>query len=115
MNSTTVPPTPRFISRKALLVVSVIADALDFLGFGAFPFFWTLVIDIPVTIIHFCYAGPRALVVLAEYIPFVGFVPIYTLAALFYDKQPRPATVVETSPPRPVTRPQNQPPPVIDI
>lgn len=111
MNATTPPPLPRFISRKTLLVVSGIADALDFLGFGAFPFFWTFVIDIPITIIHFCYAGPRALVVLAEYIPFVGFVPIYTLAALFYDKQQKPTTVVDT----PSPRPQKQSPPTIDI
>lgn len=114
MNTTT-PQKPRFISRKALIAVSCVADALDFLGFGAFPFFWTFVIDVPVTVIHFLYAGPRAFVVLAEYIPFVGFVPIYTIAALCYDKKSATPTVVDTSQTRPPARSQNQPPPVIDV
>ncbi len=88
---------PRFISRKLLIAVSAIGDGLDFLGFGAFPFFWSVVIDAPITILHFLYAGPRALVVLAEYIPMVGFLPIYTIAALAYDKPANKSRPPETT------------------
>lgn len=77
---------PRIVSRKTLLTVSAIADALDLLGFGLLPGPWSLLIDLPVTVIHFLYAGPKAFVVLAEYIPGVGFLPCYTMAAWFYAK-----------------------------
>lgn len=51
----------------------------------------------PVTVLHFLYAGPRAVFVLAEYIPFVGFLPIYTVAALCYDKARGKATVIDVA------------------
>lgn len=110
------PSTP-IVSRTTLLTVSIIADLIDLVGLGLAPGPWSLIIDAPVTALHFLYAGPKALVVLAEYIPGVGMLPCYTLAALFYYKQPAatpvPAPVrtvtADAAPPRqsrpPVTRP----------
>lgn len=100
---------PRLVSRKTLLTISAIADALDFAGGGILVGPWSLIIDVPVTILHFLYAGPRAAIVLAEYIPLVGLVPFYSIAAASYDKAPKPPPVVDAEivtepPPSPTKR-----------
>jgi hypothetical protein len=72
------------MTKNTLLAVSGIADTFD-LAFGWIIGPWTIVVDLPVTIIHVWYAGPRALFTLAEYVPFVGVLPLYTLLAMSYD------------------------------
>lgn len=83
MNATSQSPKP-IISRKMLLLFSLIADLLDIFCFGGLmPGWWSLIIDVPITIIHFLHAGPKALITLAEYVPFLGFLPCYSGAAFF--------------------------------
>ncbi len=73
------------ISKKTLLITSVVADVVDVLFLvGISPGPWSIITEAPVTVIHFMYAGPRATIVLGEFIPFAGFLPIYTIAALLY-------------------------------
>jgi len=55
---------------------------------------------------HFMYAGPRALVVLAEFIPIAGFLPIYTIAALMYPKPVKAPQVIDVTTVPPVTNSQ---------
>ena len=71
------------VSKKFLVGVSLLADALDLLVIGQMPgLSW--VIDLPVTALHVAFAGPTGLLTLFELIPLVGTVPIYTAAALAY-------------------------------
>ncbi len=75
----------RPISKKTLVAVSIVADAVDVLLLvGISPGPWSLITEAPVTAMHFMYAGPKAALVLTEFIPFAGFLPIYTIAALLY-------------------------------
>ena len=59
------PSTPT-VSRTTLLTVSIRADLIDLAGLGLAPGPWSLIIDAPVTAVHFLCAGPKALVVLAQ-------------------------------------------------
>lgn len=98
------------ISRKTLITASIIADAVDVLFLvGISPGPWSAITEGPVTMMHFMYAGPRAVAVLAEIIPFAGFLPIYTIAALLYPKPKRPALVIDITP---VERVIQRPPPL---
>jgi hypothetical protein len=100
------PPTNTkpSISKTTLVTVSVVADAIDIIFLaGIAPGPWSLLIDAPVTAMHFAYAGPKAAVVLAEYVPFAGFLPIYTIAALLYPaplRRAEPGDAVMTAAPR---------------
>jgi hypothetical protein len=91
------------ISKKTLLTVSIIADAVDVLLLaGISPGPWSIITEGPVTVMHFMYAGPRAIAVLTEFIPIAGFLPIYTIAALLYpnpNKQPKVIDVRTVPPP----------------
>ena len=90
------------ISRKTLLIASVVADVVDLLtvSFGGgtqwFPF-----IEIPVVILHFMYAGPKAALAMFDLIPGLGLLPLYTIAALLYidPKNIRSSVVVDTGVP----------------
>lgn len=75
------------MTKKTLLVISGIADSID-IATGWIPGPWSVFVDVPVTIAHFLYAGPKAFVVLLEYVPVVGVAPIYTLAAMSYPDSP---------------------------
>ncbi|MDB6025858.1 MAG: hypothetical protein JWM68_2081 [Verrucomicrobiales bacterium] len=74
------------MTKKTLLKISAAADALDLVT-GWIPGPWTLIVDVPVFICHFLYAGPRALWVLTDNIPIVGILPIYTIAAMAYPEK----------------------------
>ena len=63
----------RPISKKTLLAVSMVADAVDVLLLvGISPGPWSIITEAPVTVMHFMYAGPKAAIVLTEFIPFAG-------------------------------------------
>lgn len=114
------------ITKKSLILVSGAADALDVLLIaGLAPGPWSIIVDAPATICHFLYAGPWAITVLSEYIPIIGFFPIYTIAACMYPnkhKQAKPANTFNVTTPPPSPRqaanmpplPKNQPT-VIDV
>lgn len=107
---------PRSISFKTLIVASLIADFCDLFTIfilGA-PGPHSLVIDVPITILHFMFAGPIALVTFTEYIPLLGLLPLYTVAAFVYlglekksapPPQPVPQTASEPEYPKNVTPP----------
>jgi len=87
------------ISKKTLVTASIIADAVDVLLLvGISPGPWSVITEGPVTVMHFMYAGPRAVVVLAEFIPFAGLLPIYTIAALLYPVPKPPLPVIDVTP-----------------
>jgi hypothetical protein len=67
------------MSRKTLLVFSIFADVLDFLVVGQIPIL-SWVIDIPLIVLHVQYAGLRGLWTLLELVPFVGLLPVFTIA-----------------------------------
>jgi hypothetical protein len=69
------------VSRKTLLIVSLIADALDIMVVGQIPgLSW--IIDLPVIAMHVAFAGPAGFSTLLELVPVVGTIPLFTLAAL---------------------------------
>ncbi len=67
-------------------------DLLNIIGIGAIPpFSWLL--DLPLLVMHFNYAGSKAAFTLLELIPVVGVFPFFTVAALNYpdhDASPPP-------------------------
>ena len=71
------------MTKKHLMIVSLIADGLDLMLVGMIPGL-SLVIDLPVVAMHVAYAGPSGLLTLLEAVPLVGFVPIFTAAAMMY-------------------------------
>ena len=71
------------IKKEALVAVSAVADFVDMSGFG--QLIWP--IDIITMILHVIYAGPVALACIPDMIPIVGFLPVYTAAALLYSKK----------------------------
>jgi len=78
---------PRRISFRTLLIASIAGDVLDLFDAGL-P-----ILDLPVTILHFMFAGPIAALTLTEYIPIVGMLPLYTTACFLYlarEKMMRP-------------------------
>lgn len=79
------------MSKRTVLILSLLADALDLTGIGHF-FPFGLLIDIPITCVHVAYAGKRGLATVLEMVPFGGLLPIFTIAALLYGKphDPRP-------------------------
>jgi hypothetical protein len=92
------------VSRKTLLIASVIADAVELLtvsfwgGTQWFPF-----LETPVIVLHFMYAGPKAALAMFDLIPGLGLLPLYTIAALLYkdpkytrDACPENTVVVDT-------------------
>jgi hypothetical protein len=95
------------ISRKTLVIASVIADAVELLtvafwgGTQWFPF-----LETPVIVLHFMYAGPKAALAMFDLIPGLGLLPLYTIAALLYkdpkyarDADPKSTVVVDTGVP----------------
>lgn len=86
------------MTKKTLLIISGIADSVDLVT-GWIPGPWSFIVDVPVTIAHFVYAGPKAFVVLLEYVPVVGVAPIYTLAAMSYPDKDSVGTRVTVPPP----------------
>ena len=76
------------MTRTQLVAISVIRDALDFVVIGQIPGLnWIL--NIPVIILHYRFAGPRALITLFENVPGIETLPCFTAAALAY---PDPST-----------------------
>lgn len=71
------------MNSKLLLGVSIAADLLDFAVIGQIPGLGHL-LDLPVFILHFWAGGPKALFVLAELIPVVGVLPIFSFFAWKY-------------------------------
>ena len=95
------------MTKKQLITWSIARDALDFVAIGQIPpFSWVL--DVPLIIMHFSYAGSAALITLFELIPIVGLFPFFTVAAFSYPDNDEaseigpvlpaepPATTVET-------------------
>ena len=66
------------MTKSTLIKLSLIGDAL-----GLVPVLGTI-ISIPLLIVHYSYAGPRALWCLIEMLPMVGFLPIFSIAAAMY-------------------------------
>lgn len=71
------------MTKKELVIWSILRDLLDLVGIGQIPpFNWML--SAPVQLMHFSYAGAKATTCLLEMIPLVGVLPIFTIAALSY-------------------------------
>lgn len=69
------------MTKQQLIIVSVVADVLDVLVIGQVPgLSWF--IDIPIILAHLSYAGPRGWTTLMELVPFVGTLPLFTIAAM---------------------------------
>lgn len=77
------------MSKKTLLAVSVFSDVLDLAIVGQIPGL-NLLIDLPVVAMHVYYAGPKGLWTLLELLPGVGFVPVFTMAAMSYPDEEQP-------------------------
>ncbi|MBL9118516.1 MAG: hypothetical protein JNL80_01220 [Phycisphaerae bacterium] len=75
------------MTKSQLILLSAVRDVLDFTPIGHIPVLDQL-LDIPVIVAHFRYAGPRAFVVIPELMPLIGILPLYTLVALFYPAHP---------------------------
>lgn len=71
------------MTRKTLITWSVIRDLLDFMVVGQIPGLGQL-LDVPILMMHYAYAGANANFALPELIPTVGFLPIFTIAACCY-------------------------------
>jgi hypothetical protein len=72
------------ITRTSLVVSSLMADGLDLIGVGQIPVL-SWVIDVPILLMHLRYAGVHGFFTIAELIPGVGTLPIFTIAALGYE------------------------------
>lgn len=70
------------MSKKFLLYASIFVDILDFTGIGHFLYFF----DIILIVMHFVYAGPKAIAGILDMIPVVGFLPVFTIMSLTHDK-----------------------------
>lgn len=66
------------MTKATLVQVSIVGDVLGFIPVVG----WVL--SIPLLILHFNYAGARALICLLEALPMVGMLPVFTGAALTY-------------------------------
>lgn len=73
------------MNSKLLLGASVTADLLDCFLIGQIPGLGHI-LDLPVFILHFMAGGPKALLTLAEAIPAVGFLPVFSYFAWRYHK-----------------------------
>jgi hypothetical protein len=74
------------VTKKHLLIASLIADALDFAVIGQMPgLSWF--IDIPLIAMHVAYAGPAGFSTLLELVPVVGTLPLFTIAALSHGEK----------------------------
>jgi uncharacterized membrane-anchored protein YitT (DUF2179 family) len=83
------------MTRTQLILVSAIRDALDFAIVGQIPGL-NIALNIPVIIMHYRFAGPRALITLFENVPGVETLPCFTAAAISYpDPQTRLTKAVE--------------------
>ena len=97
------------MTKAQLIKWSAARDMLDLFIIGQIPpFNWLL--DIPLFIMHFAYAGPMALVGLLELIPVVGMFPFFsTLAALYPKQEEAPAAEpTNVAPVSPATAPQGR-------
>lgn len=90
--------------KKWVIGASVVADLLDLTGVGHLAWF----VDVAVVVLHFAYAGPRALIGILDLVPGLGLAPIFTVLALFYDHTPSRAR--ERAEPRNVTPGRETPP-----
>ena len=79
MNRKTLP----VVSRKTLLIASLIADLLDLLLVGQVPGL-SYFIDGPLIAMHVAFAGPAGLATLLELVPVIGTLPLFTIAAMRY-------------------------------
>ena len=79
------------MTRKTLIYCSMARDLLNIVGIGAIPpLSWLL--DLPLLVMHFNYAGPKAAFTLLELVPVVGVFPFFTVAAFNYpDRDAAPA------------------------
>jgi hypothetical protein len=77
------------MTKAQLIKWSAARDALNFVGIGQLPgLCWLL--DLPLIIMHFNYAGPSAIFTLLETIPIIGFFPFFTVAAMMYPNHDAP-------------------------
>jgi hypothetical protein len=95
-NASRIQETDYNMTKKQLIKWSAGRDALNFIGIGQIPgLCWLL--DLPLIIMHFNYAGPAAIFTLFETIPIIGFFPFFTVAAMMYPNHDAPID-------KPVTR-----------
>lgn len=82
------------MTKSQLIKWSIARDALNFIGIGQIPVLcWLL--DLPILVMHFNYAGAAALFTLLETIPIIGFFPFFTVAALCYSNHDEPEMTEE--------------------
>jgi hypothetical protein len=74
------------VTRKTLIIASLVADALDLLLVGLLPGVGWL-IQGPVIAMHVAYAGPVGWAMLLELVPMMGAIPMFTVAALAYPEK----------------------------
>ena len=74
------------LTRKLLIIASLVADALDIAVVGQIPGL-SYAIDLPIIAMHVAFAGPAGLATLLELVPMVGTVPMFTAAAMMYPDQ----------------------------
>jgi hypothetical protein len=83
------------MTKSHLIKWSVARDALNFMCIGQLPgLAWLL--DLPLLIMHFNYAGPAAIFTILEMIPVVGFFPFFTVAAMLYPNHDEPSATTVT-------------------
>jgi hypothetical protein len=71
------------MTKRQLIFWSLLRDVLDVVGIGQIPGLnWVL--NVPLIIMHFHFAGMRAWLTLFENIPVVETLPFFTVAALSY-------------------------------
>jgi hypothetical protein len=76
------------MTKSQLIAWSAVRDALDLTPVGHIPLLDQL-LDMPIIVMHFKYAGPKAFAVLPELVPFVGVLPVFTIMALMYPANPQ--------------------------
>jgi hypothetical protein len=74
------------ITRKQLIIASMIADALDLLMIGQIPVVGWF-IQVPVLAMHVAYAGNVGWAMLLELVPVAGTLPMFTIAAMSYTEK----------------------------
>ena len=87
------------ITKKQLIFWSIFRDALNWMLVGQIPGLCQ-VLDIPLLVMHYKYAGAKASFTLLELIPTAGFIPIFSIAAFCYSDAEYPAP-----PPTPMSAP----------
>ncbi len=81
------------MSKTTLVIISALRDVLDLLIVGQIPVL-NIIVNVPVMIAHYWYAGPVSLLSLIENVTGVETLPCFTALALAY---PSKNQVVENS------------------